>query len=82
MNPHQLRHFVLASVAPVVQYGLYEMTYTSPRHAMFEVAAITYLMGRGYDFHTAHRIVESWEVDEAFPPFQGHPAGYPYPHTI
>jgi hypothetical protein len=45
---------------------------------MFEVVAITYLMGRGNDYHTAHRIVETWEVGKSFPPFQGHPQHYPY----
>ena len=33
---------------------------------MFEVSAMSYLMGRGYDWMTAKRIVESWEVNEAF----------------
>jgi hypothetical protein len=33
---------------------------------MTEVAAITYLMGKGYDPMTARRMVESWEVDEMF----------------
>ena len=59
------------AVQPVVHYGLHEMARTSPSHAMYEVAAISYLMGSGYDYHTAHRIVESWEYGEAFPPFQG-----------
>ncbi|MFB6362914.1 hypothetical protein ACFCP7_02490 [Paenibacillus elgii] len=78
-----LRNFVLGSVAPVVQYGLKEMTYTSVEHAMYEVAAIAYLMGRGCDWPAAHSLVESWEVDETLPPFQGHGAwdGH-YPHLI
>lgn len=37
----------LRIVEPVVQYGLHEARYTSFEHAMREVAAITYLMGRG-----------------------------------
>lgn len=56
----------LRIVEPFVQYGLHEAQYTSVEHAMREVAAITYLIGRGYDPKTAHRIVESWEVDERF----------------
>ena len=77
-----IRNQVLAAVQPVVMYGLYEMQKTSVQHAMFEVAAITYLMGRGYDYLTAHRIVETWEVGEAFPPFQGYPQqAYPYGTT-
>lgn len=70
-----LRDYVLGTVAPVVRYGLYEMQYTSVAHAMFEISAITYLMGMGYDFHTARCIVEGWEVHESFPPYQFTP-GY------
>jgi hypothetical protein len=66
-----IRNQVLCAVQPVVHYGLREAERTSIDHAMFEVAAITYLMGRGYDYYTAHRLVESWETGEAFPPYQG-----------
>lgn len=80
--PHLvLRNYVLSSVEPVVGHGLYEMALTSPSHAMFEVAATSFLMGRGYDFRTALRLVESWEVSESFPPFQVTP-GYYYPHSF
>lgn len=65
-----LRNYVLGAISPVVQYGLYEMKHTSIAHSMYEVTAITYLMGRGYDFPTARCIVESWEVNESFPPYQ------------
>jgi hypothetical protein len=66
-----IRNHVFSAVQPVVQHGLMEAGRTSVNHAMYEVAAISYLMGRGYDYHTAHRIVESWETGEAFPPYQG-----------
>lgn len=56
----------LYKVEPWVQYGLSESKRTSIEHAMREVAAITYLIGKGYDPQTAHQIVESWEVDERF----------------
>lgn len=49
---------------------LYEMKYTSVAHFMYEAGAISYLLGRGYDFTAARRIVESWEVQETFPPYQ------------
>jgi hypothetical protein len=65
-NPHPGKIQTLCTVEPVVQHGLWEARYTSVEHAMREVAAITYLMGRGYDHATAHQIVESWEVDERF----------------
>ncbi|MFC7441076.1 hypothetical protein [Laceyella putida] len=56
----------LGAVESFVQYGLREARYTSFEHALREVAAIAYLMGRGYDPQTAHQIVESWEVNERF----------------
>ncbi|MGM7684500.1 hypothetical protein ACSVDA_20470 [Cytobacillus sp. Hm23] len=37
-------------------------------HAMREVAAIAYLMGKGYDQKTAWQTVESWETNESFYP--------------
>lgn len=57
---------VLNSIEPFVQYGLKEAQYTSYPHALREVAAITYLMGMGYEPMTARQIVESWEVNEMF----------------
>ncbi|WP_416825968.1 hypothetical protein [Ectobacillus polymachus] len=57
---------VLQSVAPWVQYGLKEAQHTSVHHAMTEVAAIAYLLGKGIDPQTAHYIVESWEKNEHF----------------
>ncbi|MEB1810218.1 MAG: hypothetical protein LPK26_23450 [Bacillaceae bacterium] len=62
----QLKNNTLSAVEPIVQYGLKEAQYTSIQHAMREVAAITYLMGRGYDLQTARQMVESWEVNEVF----------------
>ncbi|XEC97640.1 hypothetical protein AB6A23_12750 [Paenibacillus tarimensis] len=64
-NPH-LKHYVLSTVEPFVQYGLREAQFTSYPHAFREIAAITYLMGMGYNSAEAHRIVESWEVNEVF----------------
>ncbi len=63
VHPHQL----LIKVRPWVEYGLREAQTTGFRHAMTQVTLITYLMGMGYDQHTAHRLVESWEIDEKFP---------------
>ncbi|PZE22834.1 hypothetical protein [Paenibacillus xerothermodurans] len=74
-----IREYVLSAVAPAVLHGLYELPRTSPEHALYQVSAISFLMGRGFDFPTAHHIVESWEDGEAFPPFQGDP-GEPYPY--
>jgi hypothetical protein len=57
---------VLQIVSPWVQYGLKEAQHTSYQHAMTEVAAIAYLLGKGYDPKLAHYIVESWEKNEQF----------------
>nr|WP_263324579.1 hypothetical protein [Neobacillus sp. Marseille-Q6967] len=70
VNPHQLKHTVLRNVEPFVHYGLHEAKFTSFPHALREVAAITYLMGMGYDPNIAHQIVESWEINETFYPGQ------------
>jgi hypothetical protein len=61
-----LKRPTLNLVRPWVRYGLNEAKYTSMEHAMTEVAAITYLIGKGYDQQTAHYIVESWEKNEQF----------------
>jgi hypothetical protein len=76
MKDSMLRNYVLGAISPVVQYGLYEMKHTSVAHSMYETTAISYLMGRGYDFPTARHIVESWEVNESFPPYQMTPGYY------
>ena len=65
-NPHHLKHTVLSTVEPVVQYGLQEAKVTSYPHALREATAIAYLMGLGYDPMMARNIVESWEINEAF----------------
>ncbi|RFU61654.1 hypothetical protein [Peribacillus glennii] len=65
-HTQQLKHHTLTTVGPVVNYGLQEAQMTSYPHAMREVAAISYLMGRGYNFQTARQLVESWEINEAF----------------
>ncbi|MFC4769576.1 hypothetical protein [Effusibacillus consociatus] len=61
---------VLGEVSPLVQYFIFEQVVEkgSPRHAIREVAAIAFLMGRfGLTFPQARQIVESWETDEKFP---------------
>lgn len=51
---------VLSLVNPWVQFGVNEAKRSSLEHAFTEVAAISYLMGKGFDQTTAHLIVESW----------------------
>ncbi|PGS46424.1 hypothetical protein [Bacillus sp. AFS041924] len=63
--PH-LKDPVLREIAPFVSYGLNEAKATSYEHALQEVAAMTYLIGRGMDPKTAYLTVESWEVNEKF----------------
>jgi hypothetical protein len=62
----QLKDQTLNAVAPFVQYGLKEAKDTSFAHALQEVAAMAYLIGRGFDPQMAYAIVESWELDETF----------------
>lgn len=66
-------HQVLNQIRPVVHYAITEQTVekASPRHTLFEVAAIAYLMGRGMPFGQARQLVESWEIDEMFPGYGG-----------
>lgn len=61
-----LKEETLAIVEPFVQYGLREARATSVPHAMREVAAISYLIGRGIDPGSAYWLVESWEINERF----------------
>jgi hypothetical protein len=61
-----LKRPTLNLVRPWVRYGMNEAKYTSMEHAMTEVAAITYLIGKGYNQKDAHYIVESWEKNEQF----------------
>lgn len=62
----QLKSYTLQQVEPFVQYGLKEAQATSYQHTLREVAAIAYLMGKGYDTQTAYKTVESWELNEYF----------------
>lgn len=63
---------VLRRIQPVVRYAVYEQQVEKAGlgHTIREVAAIAYLMGRGYPFAQARQIVESWEIDEKFPGFE------------
>ncbi|MET3195718.1 hypothetical protein [Bacillus sp. OAE603] len=65
LYPH-LKNTVFREIAPFVTYGLNEAKATSYEHALQEVAAMTYLIGRGMDPKTAYLTVESWEVNEKF----------------
>lgn len=61
-----LKSQVLNITAPFVKYGLEEAKNTSYVHALQEVAAMTYLIGKGMDPQTAYLTVESWEINEMF----------------
>ncbi|MFJ8247194.1 hypothetical protein [Peribacillus asahii] len=61
-----LKSETLQAIKPFVDYGLLEATSTSYSHALAEVAAIAYLLGKGYDPQTAYKTVESWEMNEKF----------------
>lgn len=61
-----LKKPVLDFVKPWVDYGLNEAKHTSRRHALTEIAAIMFLIGKGFNPTIAHYIVESWENNEHF----------------
>ncbi|MCQ6275801.1 hypothetical protein JMM81_12645 [Bacillus sp. V3B] len=65
LYPH-LKQQVLNIINPFVKYGLKEAKATSYEHTLQEVAAITYLLGKGMDPHNAYLTVESWEINETF----------------
>lgn len=65
LYPH-LKSQVLNIIAPFVIYGLEEAKDSSYVHALQEVAAMTYLIGKGMDPQTAYLTVESWEINEMF----------------
>ncbi|WP_338125065.1 hypothetical protein [Paenibacillus dendritiformis] len=50
----------LQIVEPWVINGLKEAQTISVEHALREAAAVSYLIGRGYNPAVAHQIVESW----------------------
>lgn len=62
----QLKNETLQNIQPFVQYGLKEAIATSYQHALTEVAAMAYLIGKGMEPQTAYLTVESWEVNEMF----------------
>jgi len=62
----QLKNETLQMVQPFVQYGLKEAMATSYQHALTEVAAMSYLLGKGMNPQTAYTTVESWEINEMF----------------
>ncbi len=49
-----------------MDYGLNEAKHTSHKHALTEVAAIMFLVGKGFNPTIAHYIVESWERMSSF----------------
>ena len=65
LYPH-LKTQVLHAISPFVEYGLQEAQATSYQHALQEVAAMAYLLGKGMDPQTAYLTVESWETNETF----------------
>lgn len=62
----KLKSSTLNAVNPFVQHGLKEAHFTSYQHALMEVAAMSYLLGKGYDYNAAYQLVEAWEVNESF----------------
>jgi hypothetical protein len=51
----------IAVIEPAFRHGLKEISFAPLPHVLKETAAISYLLGKGYDFNTAYQTVESWE---------------------
>lgn len=62
-QPLSAGYFVL-QVEPAVRHALAELDTLNPRHAMTELALMSYLMGMGFDYRTAKAVVEAWETDD------------------
>ncbi|MEH6945412.1 hypothetical protein [Bacillus sp. JJ722] len=61
LTPHSnLGQQTLNIIHPAISHGLKEAQHLGFQHALTEAVAIGYLMGRGYDYHTAWKTVESW----------------------
>lgn len=58
-HPH-LQQQTLLIINPAVAHGLREAAHLGFQHALTEAVAIGYLLGRGYDYNTAWKTVESW----------------------
>ena len=69
MLPHTMPdyHSSLMYVMPVIRHSLREVKPVGVKHAVTEAALISYLIGKGYDYYQAVRIVEFWERNESFP---------------
>ncbi len=65
---------VLSAVSPAVYHGIIEFgAGLSLRHVLYQMCAISFLMGRGIPYPQALSIVESWEKNERFPYFEDIP---------
>ncbi len=63
---HHLKRPILTMLNPWIKYGKKEARMYGIDHALREISAISYLMGMGYGERQAHKIVESWEINEKF----------------
>ncbi|MBE7106924.1 hypothetical protein FT637_29290 [Bacillus cereus] len=57
---HILQQQTLTVISSAVRHGLREAQHLGYQHALTEAVAIGYLLGRGYDYNTAWKTVESW----------------------
>jgi hypothetical protein len=59
-SSYNLQQQTLTVIGPAVSHGLREAQHLGYQHALTEAVAIGYLMGRGYDYNKALKMVESW----------------------
>ncbi|AHF10911.1 MULTISPECIES: hypothetical protein [Dehalobacter] len=60
-------HQTMMQVELAVRHGMREVGTVNVRHGVMETALVAYLLGKGFDYYQAVRIVESWERNETFP---------------
>ncbi len=67
--PHTMPDYnrAIMHVMPAIRQSLREARPIGVKHAVTEAALISYLIGKGYDYPQALRIVETWERYESFP---------------
>lgn len=67
--PHTMPDYnrAIMHVMPAVRHTLREVRPVGIKHAVTEASLISYLIGKGYDYYHAVRIVEFWERNESFP---------------
>lgn len=55
-----LQQQIIPIISPAIRHGLREAHYLGYQHTLTEAVAIGYLMGKGSNYDTVWKTVESW----------------------